>query len=325
MTSTIYSVSADCPNVIELARGLGMQTARPAIWTALQGDCCNYGASNVICDGSQRVTQIWWYTMGLYGVINGSAIPSSVMHLGLYDNVITGTFPSALPSGLRELYLHGNQMSGNLPSFPSTLQYLGLGYSGYPGNYFTGTLRLNQPIRLYINHNWITDVVIQNSSQINPSWCDLSNTPLLGNPNIAGLTMCTQDGLYSASLLPVTRSTVSTLTKTTTTSAVTTASVFGTTQLESSEITTLATTTVAKTTTKLTTTQSTSVVTTTIEPFNGATTVENPINTAFSRNTELPMSSSVLLVTGTQISALISSLETVAFAPMVLLVMVTNV
>ena len=98
-------------------------------------------------------------------------------------------------------------MSGDLPSFPPTLQYLGLGLSGNPGNHFTGTLRLNRPIELYIYDNWITDVVIQDSSQIDPNYCELSNNPLLGNPNIAGLTTCTQDGLYSASLLPVTKST----------------------------------------------------------------------------------------------------------------------
>ena len=58
MSSTTYAVAVDCPNMIELARGLGMQTARPDIWTALQGDCCS--ASSVDCDVNQRVTQIFW-------------------------------------------------------------------------------------------------------------------------------------------------------------------------------------------------------------------------------------------------------------------------
>ena len=246
--------------MIQLAFDLGMQTAQPAIWSALQSDCCDYGDTRVSCDGSQRVTEIRWYTMGLNGVINGTAIPTSVtfLHLwgnaitgsipdllpsgllvlDLWGNAITGNIPNVLPSGLITLWLYGNQMSGDLISFPSTIQYLSLGYPGNPGNHFTGTLRINQPIFLLINDNWVTDVVIQDSSQINPSWCDLSNNPLLGNPNIAGLTTCTKNGLYSAALLPVTRST--TFAKTTTTSAVILKSVLETaTQLGSSEMTTL--------------------------------------------------------------------------------------
>ena len=206
LLTSSYAVSIDCPNMIQLAFRLGMQSKQPAIWTTLQSDCCT--DSDVIC-ASQRVTEILWYSMGLNGVINGTAIPSSVTYLDLSDNVITGSIPSALPSGLVFLYLHGNQMSGDLPSFPGTLQFLYLGYPEYPGNSFTGTLRLNQPSQLYINDNWITDVVIQDSSAF--TFCDLSNNPLLGNPNIVELTMCTQDGLYSAALLPVTRSTEATV------------------------------------------------------------------------------------------------------------------
>ena len=103
-------------------------------------------------------------------------------------------------------------MSGDLPLFPSTLQYLALGYSGYPGNHFTGTLRLNKPIELWISDNLITDVVILDSSLLvlGRFRCYLDNNPLLGNPNIAGLTMCTKNGLYSAELLPVTKSILTT-------------------------------------------------------------------------------------------------------------------
>ena len=179
MSSTIYAVSIDCPNVIQLAYDLGMQTAQPAIWTALQGDCCNSVSTKVSCDGSQRVWHIYWGSIGLNGVINGTAIPSSVTYLRLFSNAITGAIPNVLPSGLLALALDDNRMSGDLPSFPSTLLYLGLGWPGYPGNHFTGSLRLNRPIQLYIHDNWITDVVIQDSSQIDPSYCHLSDNPLL--------------------------------------------------------------------------------------------------------------------------------------------------
>ena len=207
MSSIVYAESVDCANVIQFADNLGVQTSQPTIWTALHSDCCT--TNGITCDGSPRVTRIDWSYAGLNGTINGTAIPPSVTHLYLQENDITGNIPSQLPFGLRYLYLFGNKMSGDLTSFPNTLTHLYLGQSGYPGNHFTGTLSLNQPIRLRINDNWITDVVIQDSSAI--SVCDLSDNPLLGNPNIANLTMCSKGGLYSAVLLPVTMSLMTTL------------------------------------------------------------------------------------------------------------------
>ena len=190
--------------MIQLALGLKVNIHQPLIWTQLQGDCCS--ATNINCDGSQRVTQINWNNIGLSGVINGTAIPSSVTYLDLGRNDLTGSIPSALPNGLKTLFLHGNQMSGDLPSFPP-LRDLWLGYPGYPGNHFTGTLRVNNPINLKINDNWIADIILQETSQLD-SRCDLSNNPLLGYPNIAALTMCTKIGLYSACSLGHTKSVV---------------------------------------------------------------------------------------------------------------------
>ena len=210
LLSTIYSISEDCPNVIQLAFGIGLQTGSPNTWKQLQGDCCGV---SITCDGSQRVTEIRWRGFELNGTINGTAIPSTVTDLNLGRNDITGPIPNSLPSGLVQLWLDGNQMSGDLPFFPNTIEYLYLGFPGYPGNHFSGTLRLNRPTHLYINYNWITDVVIQNSSLLT-SWCDFSRNPLLGNPNIANLKMCLKSGLYSASLLPITRILLTTMVKT---------------------------------------------------------------------------------------------------------------
>ena len=203
--------------MIQFAYNLGAQAKLPALWTQLQSNCCT--ASGITCDGSQRVSQIDWDGIGLNGSINGTAIPSTVTHLSLDNNALTGSIPSQLPVVMTNLWLDGNKMSGDLPSFPSALQLLYLGYSGSYGNHFTGSLRLNRPVQLYINSNWITDVVVQDSSGLTS--CDLSNNPLLGNPNIVGLSICTKSGLYSAALLPATRS-VSTLAKTTKTSMTTT-------------------------------------------------------------------------------------------------------
>ena len=116
--------------------------------------------------------------------------------------MMNGSIPSPLPSALRALFVDGNQMTGDVPQLPATLTNLGLGYIGYSGNHFTGSVVLNRPVEVFINNNWITDVVVYDTSQL--SYCDLSNNALLGNPDIANLTMCTQNSLYSANLLPIT-------------------------------------------------------------------------------------------------------------------------
>ena len=226
----VSGASIDCLNVINLARGLDMQTAQAGIWSQLQIDCCNVGAG-ITCT-SQRVTQIDWHNKGLSGVINGTAIPSLVTLLFLFTNQISGNVPSALPNviqyldlsnnlltgsiptvyplSLKELYLENNKLSGDLPAFPPNLICLHLAYPGYPdGNRFSWTLRLNTPIEIYINDNWITDVILTDRTQMTSN-CDLSYNPMLGNPNIAVLTMCARNGLYSATLLPFTNVKMST-------------------------------------------------------------------------------------------------------------------
>ena len=185
--------------MLNFARGLGIQSTQPNIWNQLEIDCCS--TTGVTCNNELVVTIIW-YSMGLNGTINGTAIPSGVFVLDLELNpLLSGSIPAILPNGLTDLYLRGNNMSGDLPIFPSSLQKLELGYPGYPGNHFTGSLTLNRPLQVYINDNWITDIVILDSSAL--TICDLSNSPLLGNSNINGLTMCTKNGLYSPSAIKI--------------------------------------------------------------------------------------------------------------------------
>ena len=132
LTSLVHTVSIDCPNIRSLALSLGIQSKKPAIWSALQTDCCT--ATGVNCDVNQRVLEIVWFSMGLNGTINGTAIPSSVTSLYLSDNDFTGRIPSSLPIGLVNLYLRGNQMTGDLPSFPFALQRLYLHWKSFYGD-----------------------------------------------------------------------------------------------------------------------------------------------------------------------------------------------
>ena len=267
LISNAYSISIDCPNMIDFARGLGMVTQQPTIWSQLQTDCCT--ANGVTC-ASQRVTQIVWNSMNLNGSINGAALPSGLQLLDLGINLVDGILPNTWPDGLQNLYLYRNQLSGSISStwpstlqdldlnsnqfigsipsswpsglhklylgsnkltgsisilWPSGLQYLhldnnslsgdisslpstlidlGLGYNrDLVFNQFTGSLVLNQPHYIYIYNNLVTDLVVYNFSSLVGN-CDLSNNPLLGNPNIRNLTMCTKNGLFNASLLQIT-------------------------------------------------------------------------------------------------------------------------
>ena len=226
------ALSPDCSSLIQLAKGLGMQSKQPTIWSTLQLDCC-YG-NGVLCvntyvlnkagtslDVVERVSELRWAALALNGTINGTALPSLLEYLDLSRNELNGSIPLGLPTGLKTLWVNinqlngslpaimpnalldlrvfGNKLNGNLSSLPLTLVTVMLGFNATLGNRFHGALKLNKPQLLYINDNLITDVLIQDNSTLNI--CDLSNNPLLGNLNIKNLTKCVKNGLYSADLL----------------------------------------------------------------------------------------------------------------------------
>ena len=227
--SVVHGASIDCPALINFASTLGMNTAQPAIMSKLNSNCCNAQAG-VVCT-SQRVTQVNWELLGLTGTIDGTSIPPLLTALNIGRNQLTGNiptnWPSGLtyldisrnpglncvspgpwPSGLQELHLNGLSCTGDVGVFPNSMIYLYLGWVNDDlGTYnkLSGTIALNRPLELEINFNLITDIIITDSSQMD-TYCDLSNNPLLGNPHIAGLTMCSQNGLYSPTLLPITLS-----------------------------------------------------------------------------------------------------------------------
>ena len=261
LLNRVQALSVDCPDMINFAKGLGVDTTQPAIWSAININCCS--VSGITCFG-QRVTSINWQSKGLNGTINGTAVPVGVTYLDislnllsgsipvnypnaiatLYNDVnrLTGTIPTTLPTSLLDFWVDGNFLTGDVPAFPPSLVKLALGYPGYPGNDFTGVLRLNRPIRIWINNNWITDVIIQDTSQISFPQCDFSENPLLGNANIAGLA-CTKNGLYSPSMLPNTRSSTTLKSNWVSSSTITTTHGQITTSLSPNEVSTAFTTT----------------------------------------------------------------------------------
>ena len=241
----VLGISQDCPNVVQLAIGMHVDIIQPFLMNQLRTDCCNTttnpdmnpvlfpgGKTFIVCNVNQRVTEINWYTLDLNGTINGTALPvtttairilnnrlsgsipfllpPALIFLHLENNFLTGSIPPAIPSNLLLYGVFGNLMSGDLPIFPNSLQYLYLGYPGEPGNQFKGPIRLDNPIWILINDNLITDLILRDSTHL--TRCDLSNNPLLGNPNIVNLTICTQNALYHVIDVSTATSTTSTLT-----------------------------------------------------------------------------------------------------------------
>ena len=260
--------SVDCPDVVNLAIGLGVQNSfLPLNYTStLSNSCCS--VEEIECDANSRVTSISWAHKGLNGKINGSSIPPLIerLHFGfnsrisgviddinwpdtlyelnLDDNMISGGIPLNFPVNFLNLRINGNNINGTIPnnwptniiglgisrndldcdisnirwpvrlerlhlngnscigdvgSIPASLVSLFLGWTqDNPSrfNKITGTLVLNGPAYLDISNTFITDLIISDTRDLESGTCNLSSTPLLGNPNIVNLTTCTVDGLY---------------------------------------------------------------------------------------------------------------------------------
>ena len=217
--STLWAASnsIDCVDAVNFARGLNMHLVNPIRFNAINTDCCGPQAqTGIVCAGN-RVTDYRWNQMNLNGTMNGTALPSELLQIILYSNKINGTIPSILPPKLRFLYVYSNRLTGTIPmNLPNTLDYFAvdnnklvgsipklpsvimnfyIGAAATISNQLYGEVILVKPLYVYINNNMITNFVIYDTSIL--AGCDISNNPLLGNPNIANLTMCTKNGLYS--------------------------------------------------------------------------------------------------------------------------------
>ena len=201
----VLGLSVDCPDIINFAIGLSVNIKQPALMSQLRSDCC----SQVTCDSNNRVTIISWNNMNLNGTINGTALPAKLLELHVFRNQLVGKLPSIWPPLLKQLDIDGNYLGGDVPLFPDSLNFLCLGWPDN-FNYFTGTVKIFKPTHLWINNNWITDIQIADTSLL--ADCDLSNNPLLGNPNVASLNMCIRNNLYNSSNLPITTKTSGTQT-----------------------------------------------------------------------------------------------------------------
>ena len=110
--------------------------------------------------------------MNSNGLMNGT-IPTlslTLKYLDLHYNKLTGTIPT-IPIGITSLILAMNQLVGDLPTMPSDLTGCELHH-----NLLTGTLTLNKPTVIYIDVNFITNVVISDISSLTS--CNLGYNPM---------------------------------------------------------------------------------------------------------------------------------------------------
>ena len=215
-----------------MADDLKLNVTEPSIYQSVLTDCCS--ALGISCT-SNRVTKIQWNSKGLNGVLkalppllnelflhgnsiygnipilptsltvmnigtnkfNGSLInlPPNMRGLYVQDNMLSGAIPGPFPSGLWELFLYGNNFVGELPNLPLGINILYLNWWGYTQNRISGTVLLDKPAHVLGFGLLLTDLQILDTSAI--TWCNFDDNPLLGNPNIANLTMCSFVGIYA--------------------------------------------------------------------------------------------------------------------------------
>ena len=215
--SAVYSLSVDCPDLINLAKGLNMHLTAPNTYDSVVLDCCDTPNTKVTCT-NDRATVLWWNDLNLNGKINGTAIPSTLTNLNLFSNFITGFDPVLLPDSIKlvnlwdnylvnlplnipanceEFVVPGNLIVGELPPIPLTLLRLWLTSSMYPRyNKISGTIKLTKPFEIRVQNNSFTSIEIIDTTLLVGN-CDISNNPLLGHPSISNLGFCTQNSLFA--------------------------------------------------------------------------------------------------------------------------------
>ena len=206
LLTRILSVSVDCPALISLAAGMGIDTKDIVRFTEFTtDDCCktyDMQIANGIACRNGRVSLILWGQNNYGGYINQTALnllsnievlslegnslsgvvpsfyPDSIVHMNLGANGLPGTI-LRVPSGIEYLHLDHDRVLGDVPAFPDTLQNLRID----GGNLFTGAVHLQSPIMFMAANTFISRVYIEDISQLSLSacqdcygFCEISNT-----------------------------------------------------------------------------------------------------------------------------------------------------
>ena len=174
----IYSISIDCPDVINLAKGMNMHLVQPLMFINLTNyDCCSSVFNKGLSCSANRVVTISWPSLILNGTLNASAIPPLVNYFYIGENSNTGPIEAIpanitffnvfynsfsgpmppLPPNLKTLQLSGNSLTGSVPNLPS-----GLTYFNVANNKMNGTVS-EAPTKLLtysLPYNFFTGILI---------------------------------------------------------------------------------------------------------------------------------------------------------------------
>eukprot|EP00834_Sanchytrium_tribonematis_P006704 NODE_519_length_6551_cov_0.408246.p2 type:complete len:368 gc:universal NODE_519_length_6551_cov_0.408246:1871-768(-) len=167
MLLRIYSISPDCPMVLNFFKGLNMHLTDPIEFQQIPADCCGYNSisGNLYIKCSlNNVTAIRAGYMNLNGTVQPqllplslkiieldmnvklksrlpNGLPNSITYIDIYGSAFYGAIPQ-LPDQLYELEIRNNKLNGTIPVLPVNLVIIRL-----EGNQFTGNL-INIPSQL---------------------------------------------------------------------------------------------------------------------------------------------------------------------------------
>ena len=190
LLQSMWSYSIDCPNAANLVSSFGAPAT--TVSSIRNGDCCL--RIGITCINNRIVSIDWSSNTGLSlnGVFNVPAFValSKLESLEIYNQAVSGPFPtqfppllsyldldncfltgsiSVVPPLIEVLWINLNYFTGPLPVFPSSLVQL----HAY-GNEFTGTLSIVSPTLLRVQDNLFSSILVSEPSSLSTSFCDIS-------------------------------------------------------------------------------------------------------------------------------------------------------
>eukprot|EP00834_Sanchytrium_tribonematis_P006144 NODE_427_length_7663_cov_0.258461.p1 type:complete len:593 gc:universal NODE_427_length_7663_cov_0.258461:419-2197(+) len=139
LISGYYTVSPDCPTMMNFLRGLNVHITEPQLFDSVPEGCCNYLSGNGFGYFRISCTQIgatWYATsleiekINLTGEIKSQYLPSTMRSIYIQSTTLNCEIPSDLPNGIQTLQMAFNRLKGKIPdTLPSQLIQLDLSFN----------------------------------------------------------------------------------------------------------------------------------------------------------------------------------------------------
>eukprot|EP00834_Sanchytrium_tribonematis_P005963 NODE_400_length_8090_cov_0.771522.p1 type:complete len:676 gc:universal NODE_400_length_8090_cov_0.771522:1226-3253(+) len=182
----IFSISADCPTLINFLKSLNLHSTDPYLYQIIPADCCNnqlgdpqMGTITIGCvdiGSNQYITTLYIQNVKINGEIKSQFIPSTLSTLVISNTPLNCSIPVDLPDHLQVLHLTNNKLQGSIPNtMPSRLVDLQLSRNQLN---ILPDLFPNSITTLYLDHNQFTKMppIPQNIQYL-----DISNNFIFDN------------------------------------------------------------------------------------------------------------------------------------------------